>query len=492
MQRLAGAPEITRALGGSGMAKAFDVIVIGGGPAGYVAAIRCAQLGLNAAVVDNFVYKDGKPALGGTCLNVGCIPSKALLDSSEQYHKVRNGVSAHGISATNVKLDVKKMIARKDKVVKDLTGGIEQLFKANKITWFNANGRLLDGRQVEVTPLNGKKSETYQAEHIILAPGSLPIELDAAPLDGERIVDSTGALEFTDVPKRLGVIGAGVIGLEMGSVWSRLGSRVVMLEAQDEFLPPVDQRVARAALKEFEKQGLDIRFGARVTGMKSGKNVAVHYEDKDGKQSLQVDKLIVCVGRRPATGNLAAEDAGLLLDERGFVNVDEQCRTNLPGVYAVGDVVRGPMLAHKGSEEGVMVAELIAGKGGHVNYETIPWVIYTHPEIAWVGRTEQSLKAAGIPFKTGAFNFAATGRARAMEEPAGMVRIIAHAETDRILGVHIVGPQASELIAEAVVAMEFHGSSEDLARIIHAHPTLSEAVHEAALAVSKRAIHKAN
>ncbi|MCC5858775.1 MAG: dihydrolipoyl dehydrogenase [Ectothiorhodospiraceae bacterium] len=475
------------------MAKAFDVIVIGGGPAGYVAAIRCAQLGMSTAVVDEFVYKDGEPALGGTCLNVGCIPSKALLDSSEQYYKIGHELEAHGIKAGNVELDVKAMIARKDRVVKDLTGGIAQLFKANKIEWLKGHGKLLSGKQVEVSPTDGKgKARTYQAENVIIATGSKPIEIDAAPLDGDKIVNSDDALEFTEVPKRLGIIGAGVIGLEMGSVWRRLGSKVILLEAQDTFLPPVDQRLAKLAQKDFERQGLDIRFGARVTNAKAGKTVSVHYEDKDGKQNIQVDKLIVCVGRRPNTGNLFAEDVELLLDERGLINVDEHCRTNLPGVYAIGDVVRGPMLAHKGSEEGVMVAELIAGKPGHVNYDTIPWVIYTHPEIAWVGKTEQQLKAAGVPFNSGTFNFAATGRARAMEETAGMVKVIAHKETDRILGVHIVGPQASELIAEAVVAMEFHGSSEDLARIIHAHPTLSEAVHEAALSVSRRAIHKAN
>ncbi|MCP1673283.1 dihydrolipoamide dehydrogenase [Natronocella acetinitrilica] len=475
------------------MAKSYDVIVIGGGPAGYVAAIRAAQLGMTTAVVDEFVYKDGEPSLGGTCLNVGCIPSKALLDSSEQYHKVSHQLAAHGIKTGSVELDVATMIARKDKVVKDLTGGIAQLFKANKIDWLQGHGKLLEGKQVEVTPTAGKKKpQTYSAENVIIATGSKPIDIDAAPLDGDRIVNSDGALEFTEVPKRLGIIGAGVIGLEMGSVWSRLGSKVVLLEAQDDFLPAVDGRVAKAALKEFEKQGLDIRFGARVTNAKVGKNVTVHYEDKDGKQSMQLDKLIVSVGRRPNTADLFTEDSELLLDERGYINVDENCRTNLPGVFAVGDVVRGPMLAHKGSEEGVMVAELIAGKPGHVNYDTIPWVIYTHPEIAWAGKTEQQLKSAGVPFRSGTFNFGATGRARAMEETAGMVKIIAHAETDRILGVHIVGPQASELIAEAVVAMEFHGSSEDLARIIHAHPTLSEAVHEAALSVSKRAIHKAN
>ncbi|RFA24777.1 dihydrolipoyl dehydrogenase [Alkalilimnicola ehrlichii] len=473
------------------MAKSFDVIVIGAGPAGYVGAIRCAQLGLSVAVIDEFVSKNGEPAPGGTCLNVGCIPSKALLDSSEQFHRVNESLHTHGIKVQGVELDVPTMISRKDQVVKDMTGGIMQLFKANKITWLAGHGKLLEGKKVEFTPHSGKP-ETLQAENVILATGSKPISIDAAPLDGERIVDSSGALEFTEVPKRLGVIGAGVIGLEMGSVWNRLGSKVVLLEAQDTFLAPVDSRVAKDAFRQFSKQGLEIRLGARVTGVKSGKNLTVHYEDKDGKQTLQVDKLIVAVGRRPSTDSLAADDANLLLDERGFVHVDEHCQTNLPGVYAVGDVVRGPMLAHKGSEEGVMVAEQIAGQKGHVNYDTIPWVIYTHPEIAWVGRTEQSLKAAGVPIKSGTFNFGATGRARAMEESGGLVKVIAHAETDRILGVHIVGPMASELIAEAVVAMEFAASAEDLARIIHAHPTLSEAVHEAALSVEKRAIHKAN
>ncbi len=473
------------------MAKSFDVIVIGAGPAGYVAAIRCAQLGLTTAVIDAFRSKDGEAALGGTCLNVGCIPSKALLDSSEQYHRVTETLHTHGIMVKDVELDVPTMIKRKDQVVKDMTAGIMQLFKANKITWLPGRGKLLDGKQVEYTPHEGAP-ETLQAENIILATGSRPIEIDAAPLDGERIVDSSGALEFTEVPKRLGVIGAGVIGLEMGSVWNRLGSKVVLLEAQDTFLAAADTRIAKDALRQFQRQGLDIRLGARVTGVKAGKQLTVHYEDTEGKQTLAVDKLIVAVGRRPQTDDLAADSVDLLLDERGFVHVDEHCRTNIPGVYAVGDVVRGPMLAHKGSEEGIMVAELIAGRQASVNYDAIPWVIYTNPEIAWVGRTEQALKAAGIPIKSGTFNFAATGRARAMEETGGLVKVIAHAETDRILGVHIVGPMASELIAEAVVAMEFAASAEDLARIIHAHPTLSEAVHEAALSVEKRAIHKAN
>ncbi len=473
------------------MSNHYDVIVIGAGPAGYSAAIRCAQLGMRTAVVDAFVYKDGEPALGGTCLNVGCIPSKALLDSSEQYHKVTHQLSAHGITAQGVELDVGQMIARKDKVVKELTGGIRQLFKANKIEWIHGHGQLVEARTVEVRRADDTR-ERYSADSVVLATGSRSVEIGAAPLDHERIVNSDGALEFTEVPQRLGIIGAGVIGLEMGSVWSRLGSEVVLLEAQDEFLGPVDRQVARTAQKEFKKQGLDIRLGCRVTATQVGGGVTVSYEDKNGEQQLEVDRLIVCVGRRPNTDDLCSKEVDLLLDERGFINVDEDCKTNLPDVYAVGDVVRGPMLAHKGQEEGILVAERIAGKGGDLNYETIPWVIYTDPEIAWVGRTEEQLKKAGIPYNTGVFGFAANGRARAMDQTAGLVKLIAHAETDRLLGAHIVGPQASELIAEAVVTMEFAGSAEDLARTIHAHPTLSESVHEAALAVGKRAIHKAN
>ncbi|MFP4147016.1 MAG: dihydrolipoyl dehydrogenase [Halorhodospira sp.] len=474
------------------MSDNYDVIVIGAGPAGYCAAIRCAQLGMSTAVVDEFVFKDGEPALGGTCLNVGCIPSKALLDTSEQYHRVTHQLGAHGINAEGVTLDVEQMIARKDRVVKDLTGGIRQLFKANRIDWLHGHGKLVEPKTVEVTRNGGEERERYTAGAVVLATGSRGVEIGAAPLDHERVVNSDGALEFREVPKRLGIIGAGVIGLEMGSVWSRLGAEVVLLEAQDEFLGPVDRQVARTGQQAFKKQGLDIRLGCRVTGSQVGETVTVAYEDKNGEQTLEVDRLIVCVGRRPNTDDLCSKEVDLLLDERGFINVDEDCRTNLPDVYAVGDVVRGPMLAHKGQEEGMMVAERIAGKGGHVNYETIPWVIYTDPEIAWVGRTEEQLKKAGVPYSTGVFGFAANGRARAMDQTAGLVKLIAHAESDRLLGAHIIGPQASELIAEAVVTMEFAGSAEDLARTIHAHPTLSESVHEAALAVGKRAIHKAN
>jgi dihydrolipoamide dehydrogenase len=472
--------------------KTYDVIVIGAGPAGYVAAIRCAQLGLKTLCIESYRNNDGEAALGGTCLNVGCIPSKALLDSSDQYHRLLHALPAHGITVDKVALDVKTMIGRKNQIVKDMTGGIRQLFQANKVEWLAGHGKLLDGKIVEFTPHEGEP-ERLQAEHVVLATGSRPIEISAAPLDGERVVDSTGALDFTDVPKRLGVIGAGVIGLEMGSVWSRLGSKVVLLEAQSEFLAAADTRIARDAQRQFERQGLEIRLGARVTGIKStSRNITIAYEDAKGQQNLIVDKLVVAVGRQPNTTDLFAADSNLLLDEAGFIHVDDQCRTNIPGVYAVGDVVRGPMLAHKGSEEGIMVAEIIAGQHGHVNYDTIPWVIYTDPEIAWVGRTEQALKAAGIPVVTGTFNFAANGRARAMENAVGMVKVIAHAETDRILGVHMVGPMASELIAEAVLAMEYGASSEDLARIIHAHPTLSEVVREAAMSVRKQAIHKAN
>jgi dihydrolipoamide dehydrogenase len=475
------------------MSKSYDVVVIGAGPAGYVAAIRAAQLGLKTACVDRWINKQGEPALGGTCLNVGCIPSKALLESSEHYHELLHGLAEHGISAKSVAIDVPKMISRKDKIVGDLTGGIKQLFKANKIDWVQGRGRLLTGKQVEVTP-NGadKPSEVLSAGAVILATGSRPVDIPAARIDRDRIVDSTGALEFTEVPKKLGVIGAGVIGVELGSVWNRLGSEVVLLEAQDDFMPLADTQIARESLRQFKKQGLDIRLGARVTSTKAtAKQVALTYQDKDGEHKLTFNKLIVAVGRRPNSDNLWASDVELLTDESGFVDVDGQCRTTLPDVYAIGDLVRGPMLAHKGSEEGVAVAEIIAGQATVLNHDTIPSVIYTAPEIAWVGKTEQELKAAGTDYRVGSFPFAANGRARAMEQGAGMVKIIADAKTDRILGGHIVGPSASELIAEIVLAMEFGASSEDLARTIHAHPTLSESVHEAALAVDGRALHRA-
>jgi len=474
------------------MAKTYDVIVIGGGPAGYVAAIRCAQLGLETACVDKWINFRDEPALGGTCLNVGCIPSKTLLESSEQYHRVKDSLGDHGIQVGSIKLDLEQMMTRKERIVLELTNGIATLLKANKVTWLKGHGKLLADRQVEVTSGEGS-AEVYNADQIIIATGSVPMELGSAPVDGDLIVDSTGALDFRKVPKRLGVIGAGVIGLELGSVWRRLGSEVILLEAVDDFLALVDQQVARDSLRQFRNQGLDIHLGARVMDTrKTKKQVQVHYQDKDGEHETTVDKLLVCVGRRPNTDNIAAPEADLLLDERGYVHVNDLCETNLPGVYAIGDVVRGPMLAHKGSEEGVMVAENIAGGHGHINYQTIPWVIYTNPEIAWVGKTEQALKAEGTPYKTGIFPFAANGRAKAMDGASGMVKLLAHGETDELLGCHISGLYASELIQEAVLAMEFSASSEDLARTIHGHPTLYEAMHEAALAVEGRALHKIN
>ncbi len=470
----------------------FDVIVIGAGPAGYVAAIRAAQLGLSVACIDGFIGKDGTPALGGTCLNIGCIPSKALLDSSRQFHNLNHGFKDHGISADHTRINIGTMVGRKDRIVKQFTGGIGMLFKANKVTSIAGIARLLPGRVVEVSGHDGS-AQQLQASNVILAPGSVPVELPFARFDGKYIVDNAGALDFTEVPKRLGVIGAGVIGLELGSVWRRLGAEVTIIEALPEFLPAADTDVARLARREFDKQGLKILLGAKCSAsvVKEGA-VALRYSDAQGDKTLVVDKLLVAVGRRPNVNNLLAEGTGVKIDERGRITVDAHCWTGVEGVWAIGDCVRGPMLAHKGSEEGIAVAEIIAGKPGHVNLDTVPWVIYTEPEIAWVGKTEAELKALGIPYRTGSFPFAAIGRAVAMNETAGMVKVIAHAETDRLLGVHMVGPVVSELIHEAVVTMEFNGSAEDLARICHAHPTLSEAVHEAAMAVDKRAIHKSN
>jgi len=474
------------------MSEKFDVIVIGAGPAGYHAAIRAAQLGLKVACIDDFAGKDGKAALGGTCLNVGCVPSKALLDSSKQFWNLQHGFEAHGITAKDAAIDVKTMVGRKDKIVKQFTGGVALLFKGNKITPFFGKGKLLKDRQVEVTAADGSK-QTIAATNVVIATGSAPIELPFAKFDGKTIVDNAGALDFDSVPKRLGVIGAGVIGLELGSVWKRLGSDVTILEALPDFLGAADADITKVALREFTKQGLKIELGAKLSKSEVKNNeVTLTYAGKDGEKQLVVDKLLVAVGRRAYTDGVLGDGTGVKLDERGRVLVDEHCWAGVEGVWAVGDCVRGPMLAHKGFEEGIMVAEIIAGKPGHVNLDTIPWVIYTEPEIAWVGLTEKQVKDAGIPYKTGSFPFAAIARAVAMNEPAGLVKMIAHAETDRILGVHLVGAGVSELVAECVVAMEFKGSSEDLARIVHAHPTLSEAVHEAALSVDKRAIHKMN
>jgi dihydrolipoamide dehydrogenase len=470
----------------------FDVVVIGGGPAGYPAAIRAAQLGLSAACVDDWKTPEGNRQFGGTCLNVGCIPSKALLESSELYHRAETEFSAHGIEVGGVILDVATMQKRKQGIVKQFTAGIEALFKGAGVTPFKGRGKLLSGNRVEVTADDGTP-QILTAGNVIIATGSVPIELPIARFDGERIVDSSGALAFEQVPARLGVIGAGVIGLELGSVWSRLGAEVVMLEALDTFLPMVDQQIAADALKQFKKQGLDIRLGAKVTQAEvAGAGVKVSYDNNGSAEQIEVDKLIVCVGRRPMTQGLLGEGAGVELDERGFVKVDDQCRTSAANVWAVGDVVRGPMLAHKGTEEGVMAAELIAGHTAEVNYNAIPSVIYTAPEIAWVGKTEAEVKASGKPYKVGTFPFAANGRAQALQQGAGMVKLIADEKYDEILGVHIIGPVAGELLAEAVLAMEFSASAEDLQRTVHAHPTLSEALHEAALAADKRAIHGIN
>lgn len=475
------------------MSDKYDVIVIGAGPGGYVAAIKAAQQGLKTACVESWTSEeDGKQVLGGTCLNVGCIPSKALLEISHKYEEAQHGFADQGLEIKDLKVNVGKMMERKLGIVKQLTGGIAGLFKANGVTSIHGHGKLLANRQVEVTDKNGKTT-VYEADNVILATGSDPIEIPPAPLKDDLIVTSTGALEFDEVPKRVGVIGAGIIGLELGSVWNRLGSEVTVLEALDTFLPAVDQQVAKETLKHFKKQGLNIQLKCRVTGTSvSRKVITVKYEDGKGEQELKVDKLIVAVGRRPHTDNLLAADSGVNLDERGFIFVDDHCQTDAPGVWAVGDVVRGPMLAHKASEEGVMVAERIAGHKPQVNYDCIPNVIYTHPEVAWVGKTEEQLKSEGEEYKVGTFPFAANGRAMAANSAMGLVKIIADAKTDRILGFHVVGPQASEIVAQGVIAMEFGSSAEDLALTCFAHPSLSESVHEAALGVNDGAIHIAN
>jgi dihydrolipoamide dehydrogenase len=470
------------------MSQRADLVVIGGGPGGYEAAIRAAQLGLSVICIDRRIHK-GKPALGGTCLNVGCIPSKALLDSSHKYHDLKAGYENHGISTGEVKIDIAAMLARKDKVVDQLTGGIAGLLKGNGITWLQGSGQLLAGKHVEFTPHEGEK-EIIEASHVILASGSKPIEISAAPLADGIVVDSTGALEFTEVPKRLGVIGGGVIGLELGSVWSRLGAEVVVLEAVDEFLTIADKAISKEAKKLLTKQGLDIRLGARVTGSEvKGSQVSVTYTDAKGEHSEVFDKLIVAVGRRPVTGGLLNADSGINLDERGFVHVNDQCRASVPGVYAIGDLVRGPMLAHKAMEEGVMVAEIIAGHHAQINYDLIISVIYTHPEVSWVGLSEERAKSEGYDVKAGQFPFAVNGRALAADDSDGFVKFVACAKTDRLLGMHVIGPGAGDMIHQGLIAMEFGSSVEDLQLMCFAHPTLSEVVHEAALSVDGRAIH---
>jgi len=474
------------------MSRSFDVVVIGAGPAGYIAAIRASQHGLSVACIDEWKNHDGKNAFGGTCLNAGCIPSKVLLESSELFHRANHEFSKHGITANDISIDIAKMQKRKETIVRQLTGGVAGLLKAAKVEGLVGHGKLLAGRQVEFTPVDGER-EVLDARFVVLATGSTPVELKIAPFDGDKIVDSWGALEFEEAPARLGVVGAGVIGLELGSVWSRLGSEVVILEAMDDFLFMADRDVGKEAQKQFKKQGLTVHLGASVTSAKvAGESVLVEYRDQSGDQQLEVDKLVVAVGRRPFTDGLLADDSGIDTDERGFVVVDDECRTGVKNVFAIGDCVRGPMLAHKGSEEGVLAADLIAGEVAELNYGVIPSVIYTAPEIAWVGKTEEEVKASGRAYKTGSFPFAASGRAKAMEQTDGMVKIISAEDDDEILGVHIVGPMAGELISEAVLAMEFQASTEDLQRTIHAHPSLAEAIHEASLAVDNKALNYPN
>jgi dihydrolipoamide dehydrogenase len=474
------------------MAQAFDVVVIGAGPGGYIAAIRAAQLGFRTAAIEGWRNAKGELALGGTCLNVGCIPSKALLASSEEYEKAQH-LDAHGISVSGVKIDIAKMQSRKDAIVAKMTRGVEYLFKKNKVAWLQGfgrfTGRSADGYTLEVAGVG--EAQSISAKHVIVATGSSVRPLPGVTIDNEAICDNVGALAFPAVPKCLGVIGAGVIGLELGSVWRRLGSEVTILEALPNFLGACDDAVSKEAWKQFTKQGLDIKLGVKigkVSAKKSG--VTVEYtDDKGAAQKLECDKLVVSIGRVPSTEGLGCDAIGLALDSRGFIEVDEHCRTALPNLYAIGDVVRGPMLAHKAEDEGVMAAELIAGQKPHIDYACIPWVIYTNPEIAWVGMSEQQAKAKGVVVKTGQFPFSVNGRALGLDEPVGFVKVVADAATDRVLGVHIVHARASDIIQEAVTTMEFAGASEDIARIVHGHPTLSEVVKEAALAVDKRSLN---
>ena len=469
----------------------YDVIVIGGGPAGYVAAIRSSQLGLSTACVEEFVDDSGNAVFGGTCLNVGCIPSKALLDSSHRFYEAAGHLDTHGIKVEKVKLDLSVMMDRKDSIVKKLTGGIGGLFAANKVTPITGRGKVIAGNNVEITKSDGT-SETIAAKNIIIATGSSPIEIASAEFNN-NVVDSTGALEFTEVPKTLGVIGAGVIGLELGSVWARLGSKVTVIEAMDDFLFMADKEIAKDSLKDFKKQGLDIKLGSRLVASKNlKKSVKISYENSAGTEEMEFDKLVVAVGRRPNVQNVFSEDSGVHLDERGFISVDDHCMTSASNVWAIGDVVRGPMLAHKGSEEGVMVAERIAGKHAEMNYDLVPSVIYTHPEIAWVGKNEEELKSENRSYKVGKFPFAASGRALAVDQSTGFVKVISDESTDTILGVHVFGPSAAEIVQQALISMEFGASSEDLGLTIFSHPTVSEALHEAALAVNNQAIHIGN
>jgi dihydrolipoamide dehydrogenase len=474
------------------MARAFDVVVIGAGPAGYVAAIRAAQLGLSTACIEKWRTPEGQYALGGTCLNVGCIPSKALLESSENYERARHRLAAHGVTASGVSFDLGAMLARKDGIVRKMTGGIAGLFRKNKVTWLQGHGRFVAGGTTWKLEVAGEQgAETVEAEHVIIATGSRARHLPGVAVDNRVVCDNEGALAFDSVPERLGIIGAGVIGLELGSVWRRLGSKVRILEALPAFLGAADESIAQEAWMIFTREGeLAIELGVGVGAITRGKaGVSVAYRTAEGRDAtLDCDRLIVSIGRVPNTEGLGAENVGLRIDASGFVEVDKNCRASLPRVFAVGDVVRGPMLAHKGEDEGVMVAEIIAGQHGHVNYDAIPWVMYTMPEIAWVGKTEQQLKAEGVAYRSGRFPFAYNGRALGRDEAEGFIKILADAATDRVLGVHAIGSLASELIAEAVMAIEFGAASEDIARICHAHPSMSEVMREAALAVDKRSL----
>ena len=470
----------------------YDVVVIGGGPAGYVAAIRASQLGLNVACIEDYIDEKGTPVFGGTCLNVGCIPSKALLDSSHRFYEASGHLENHGINIKDIELDLPAMMKRKNGIVQKLTGGISGLFAANKVTPIAGRGKVLSGNKVEVTKSDGS-IEIVDSKNTIIASGSSPIEIQSAQFDNNNIVDSTGALDFQSVPKTLGVVGAGVIGLELGSVWARLGSKVTVIEAMDDFLFMADKEIAKESLKDFKKQGLDIKLGCRLTSSKNLKNsVKISYENNGKTEEMDFEKLVVAVGRKPNTQNLFSEDSGVHLDERGFIFVDDHCQTNASNIWAIGDVVRGPMLAHKGSEEGIMVAERIAGKHAEMNYDLVPSVIYTHPEIAWVGKNEEELKSEDIDFKVGKFPFAASGRALAVDQSVGFVKLISDAKTDTILGVHVFGPSAAEIVQQALISMEFGASSEDLGLTIFSHPTVSEALHEAALAVNNQAIHIGN
>ena len=470
----------------------YDVVVIGSGPAGYVSAIRASQLGLKTACIEKELNHQEKPLLGGTCLNVGCIPSKALLDSSHRYHDAKENLKSHGIGISQVDLDIAEMMDRKNSIVKKLTDGISGLFVANKVKSISGEGKVISEGKVEVNHPD-KPTEVIEAKHIIIATGSSPIEIGSAKFDQSDIIDSTGALELTEVPKKLGVIGAGVIGLELGSVWARLGSKVTVIEAMDDFLPMADKDISKETFKEFINQGLDIKLGCKLVASEKIKGgIKITYENKEGSVDMDFDKLVVAVGRRPNSENIFSENLDITLDSRGFINVDDHCQTELNNVWAIGDVVRGPMLAHKGSEEGIVVAERIAGKHAEMNYNLVPSVIYTHPEIAWVGKNEKELTEEGVDYKVGKFPFAASGRALAVDQSIGFVKLISDTKTDTILGVHVFGPSAAEIVQQALISMEFGASSEDLGLTIFSHPTVSEALHEAALSVNNQAIHIGN